>query len=72
MVMTFIYFDTKKTKRRFWPYAVLALLFGSFGALVYFILGKEEVFGSWGSPGFLNFRVNPKVSSNRQLRFPEF
>jgi len=42
LVMIFIYFDAKKTNRRFWPYAVLALLFGSFGPLVYFILRKED------------------------------
>ncbi|WP_395670013.1 DUF2834 domain-containing protein [Rhodoferax sp.] len=42
LLLVFIQRDAEATGRRFWPWAVLSLLVGSFGPLLYFLLAKEK------------------------------
>lgn len=42
LLLAFIHRDAKANQRPFWPWAVLSLLIGSFGPLLYFITRKNQ------------------------------
>lgn len=42
LILIWMYFDCKKTGRRYWIYFTITFIFGSFGPLLYFILQKPE------------------------------
>lgn len=42
LALVWIWFDSRKTKRLFWPWLLLTLTIGSFGPLLYLLLGKTN------------------------------
>jgi drug/metabolite transporter (DMT)-like permease len=42
LLLVFMKRDAKKTGRPFWPWAIVSLLVGSFGPLLYFITAKNK------------------------------
>jgi hypothetical protein len=41
MILVWIFYDAQKSQRRFWPYLIITIVFGSFGPLLYLILRKN-------------------------------
>ncbi len=42
LVMVWMWRDAKNAGRNIWPWIVITLAIGSFGPLLYFIMGKEK------------------------------
>lgn len=42
LALVWIWFDSRKTKRLFWPWLLITLTLGSFGPLLYLLFRKHE------------------------------